>query len=296
MVDIYTSKVEIRTKVRFLPWRPHVHSIPASRHRSRSAHDRRARLAHRVRRGWRTTEAVATRQEPHGLDRGGPPRPRRRHPGHRGRLHRRRPASRSSWWRSPRTSSTRSSPRTRRPAKLPDVIGGLPLGQVRTLSANELIDTDAVGAVVDDLDRGTFNESALELTADGDDQLAVPERVVGAAAGLPQGPLRQGRAGTPRRRTTTCWRPRRRSTPRTWPASSAPTSRVTPSPSRPSRRSAWATTASSSTTAARSPSTAPQCVGGARLLRPAAAELLGGRRPGRRHHAGGVLRRQGARC
>ena len=50
--------------------------------------------------------------------------------------------------------------------KLPDVIGGLPLGQVRTLSSNELIDTDAVGSVVDDLDRGTFNDSALELTAE----------------------------------------------------------------------------------------------------------------------------------
>ena len=58
--------------------------------------------------------------------------------------------------------------------KLPDVIGGLPLGQVRTLSSNELIDTDAVGSVTDDLDRGTFTDSALELTADGDKQLAVP--------------------------------------------------------------------------------------------------------------------------
>jgi multiple sugar transport system substrate-binding protein len=58
--------------------------------------------------------------------------------------------------------------------KLPDVIGGLPLGQVRTLSSNKLIDTEAVGSVVDSLDRGTFNESALELTADGSDQLAVP--------------------------------------------------------------------------------------------------------------------------
>src|SRR4029078_8406194 len=58
--------------------------------------------------------------------------------------------------------------------KLPDVIGGLPLGQVRTLSTNKLIETDAVGSVVDDLDRGPFNDSALELTADGKDQLAVP--------------------------------------------------------------------------------------------------------------------------
>jgi multiple sugar transport system substrate-binding protein len=58
--------------------------------------------------------------------------------------------------------------------KLPDVIGGLPLGQVRTMSANKLIDTEAVGSVIDGLDRGTFNDSALELTADGEDQLAVP--------------------------------------------------------------------------------------------------------------------------
>ena len=58
--------------------------------------------------------------------------------------------------------------------KLPDVIGGLPLGQVRTMSSNELIDTEAVGSVIDGLDRGTFNDSALELTADGQDQLAVP--------------------------------------------------------------------------------------------------------------------------
>jgi multiple sugar transport system substrate-binding protein len=58
--------------------------------------------------------------------------------------------------------------------KLPDVIGGLPLGQVRTLSSNKLIDTEAVGELVDDLDRGTFTDSSLELTADGKDQLAVP--------------------------------------------------------------------------------------------------------------------------
>ena len=57
---------------------------------------------------------------------------------------------------------------------LPDVMGGIPLGQIRTLSANELVDTDAVGEVLDDLDAGTFSDSALELTADGDTQLAIP--------------------------------------------------------------------------------------------------------------------------
>ena len=57
---------------------------------------------------------------------------------------------------------------------LPDVIGGISLPQVRTLSANELIDTDAVASVIESLDASTFSEKALELTADGDTQLAVP--------------------------------------------------------------------------------------------------------------------------
>ena len=58
--------------------------------------------------------------------------------------------------------------------KLPDVIGALPLPAVRTLSSNELIDTDAVGSVLDNLNKGTFSDSALKLTADGDTQLAIP--------------------------------------------------------------------------------------------------------------------------
>src|SRR4051794_19017827 len=58
--------------------------------------------------------------------------------------------------------------------KLPDVIGAIPLPAVRTLSANDLVDTDAVGKVIDDLDAGTFSDSALSLTSDGDTHLAVP--------------------------------------------------------------------------------------------------------------------------
>ena len=57
---------------------------------------------------------------------------------------------------------------------LPDVIGALPLGALRTLSSNELVDTDAVSEVVENLDAETFSESALSLAADGDDQLGVP--------------------------------------------------------------------------------------------------------------------------
>ncbi len=58
--------------------------------------------------------------------------------------------------------------------ELPDVIGSSPLAQVRTLSANDLVDTGATGAVIESLGADTFNQRALELTRDGDDQLAVP--------------------------------------------------------------------------------------------------------------------------
>lgn len=57
---------------------------------------------------------------------------------------------------------------------LPDVMGALPLPQVRTLSGNDLIDVDAVGTAMESLDPSTFSEKAIELTADGEDQLAVP--------------------------------------------------------------------------------------------------------------------------
>jgi multiple sugar transport system substrate-binding protein len=58
--------------------------------------------------------------------------------------------------------------------KLPDVMGGIPLGQIRTLSSNKLLDTDAVAGVLDELGSDTFSKSALELTSDGDTALAVP--------------------------------------------------------------------------------------------------------------------------
>lgn len=58
--------------------------------------------------------------------------------------------------------------------ELPDVIGALPLGQVRTLTANDLADTAAVGEVIESLDAGTFSESAMELVTDGEERLAVP--------------------------------------------------------------------------------------------------------------------------
>ncbi|GLY14587.1 bicyclomycin resistance protein [Kineosporia sp. NBRC 101677] len=57
---------------------------------------------------------------------------------------------------------------------LPDAIGGLPLALVRQLDAQEVLDADAAGRVVDRLGEPTFAPSALELTRNGDRQLAVP--------------------------------------------------------------------------------------------------------------------------
>ena len=75
--------------------------------------------------------------------------------------------------------------------KLPDVIGALPLPAVRTLSSNELIDTDAVGSVLDNLNKGTFSDSALKPHRRRRHPTGHSERVVGPVAGLPQGPVRQ---------------------------------------------------------------------------------------------------------
>jgi multiple sugar transport system substrate-binding protein len=58
--------------------------------------------------------------------------------------------------------------------ELPDVIGSIPLASVRTLATNDLVNTDATAAVVDALGADTFDQRALDLTRDGDRQLAVP--------------------------------------------------------------------------------------------------------------------------
>lgn len=60
------------------------------------------------------------------------------------------------------------------PDGLPDVIGALPLASVHLLAAGNLIDTDAVADVVDDLGRDTFRARALQLTSRAGRQLAVP--------------------------------------------------------------------------------------------------------------------------
>jgi multiple sugar transport system substrate-binding protein len=58
--------------------------------------------------------------------------------------------------------------------ELPDVVGALPLAGVQALAANELVHPDVAAAVVEELGADTFAEQALELTRDGDAQLAVP--------------------------------------------------------------------------------------------------------------------------
>jgi len=57
---------------------------------------------------------------------------------------------------------------------LPDVVGSQPLAAVRTLAANELLNTEATAAVIEALGADTFSERSLELTRDGEEQLSVP--------------------------------------------------------------------------------------------------------------------------
>ncbi|MET9240000.1 extracellular solute-binding protein [Nonomuraea sp. NPDC003709] len=57
---------------------------------------------------------------------------------------------------------------------LPDVIGALPLAAVRELEANDLLDTETPGKVVDQLGRDSFSPRALELDSSGGKLLAVP--------------------------------------------------------------------------------------------------------------------------
>ena len=59
--------------------------------------------------------------------------------------------------------------------KLPDVMGALSLSDVRDLQDQKLLDTDAAAAVINTLDKKTFDQSALQLESDNGQQLAVPE-------------------------------------------------------------------------------------------------------------------------
>ncbi|GAA3924785.1 ABC transporter substrate-binding protein [Microbacterium soli] len=58
--------------------------------------------------------------------------------------------------------------------ELPDVIGSVSLGLVRSFQGDDYLNTDAAAAVIDQLGEDTWASAALELTRDGDDQLSVP--------------------------------------------------------------------------------------------------------------------------
>jgi multiple sugar transport system substrate-binding protein len=57
---------------------------------------------------------------------------------------------------------------------LPDMIGALSLNGVNQLATDDLLDVEAASSIIDELGADTFSERALELTSDGDTQLAVP--------------------------------------------------------------------------------------------------------------------------
>lgn len=59
--------------------------------------------------------------------------------------------------------------------KLPDVMGGISLSEVRQFDSQKLLNTDAAAAVLKKLDPSTFVSSAVDLDKDGDRQLAVPD-------------------------------------------------------------------------------------------------------------------------
>jgi len=57
---------------------------------------------------------------------------------------------------------------------LPDVVGELPIGDVRTMSGNDLVNTDAASQIISNLGASTFSKSALAYTKDAGKQVAVP--------------------------------------------------------------------------------------------------------------------------
>lgn len=61
--------------------------------------------------------------------------------------------------------------------ELPDAMGGLSLASVRTLSSNDLLDTETTTEIVESLGAGTFSQESLALTREGDTQLAVPSHI-----------------------------------------------------------------------------------------------------------------------
>ena len=79
--------------------------------------------------------------------------------------------------------------------ELPDVVLGTPLDQSQQYAQEEIFDSEAAQAVVDKLGADTFSKKALDLVSPRRQGDRRPERRLGPAADLPQGPLREGRPG-----------------------------------------------------------------------------------------------------
>ncbi|PFG20796.1 ABC transporter substrate-binding protein [Serinibacter salmoneus] len=58
--------------------------------------------------------------------------------------------------------------------ELPDVVGSVSLGLVRSFALDDYLNGDAAAEVIENLDASTWNASALELTQDDGEQLSVP--------------------------------------------------------------------------------------------------------------------------
>lgn len=58
--------------------------------------------------------------------------------------------------------------------ELPDVVGSVSLGLVRSFDRDDYLNGDAAAEVIENLDASTWNESALALTQDDGEQLSVP--------------------------------------------------------------------------------------------------------------------------
>lgn len=58
--------------------------------------------------------------------------------------------------------------------ELPDVIGAVTLGLVRSFDGEDYLNTDIAADVVENLGAGTWTQGSLDLTRDGNRQLAVP--------------------------------------------------------------------------------------------------------------------------
>ena len=134
--------------------------------------------------------------------------------------------------------------------ELPDVIGSQPLAAVRTLSANDLLNSEAAAAVIETLGADTFSARSLELTRDGDEQLSVPTDAWSQLLYYRKDLFEKAGVQPPQTYDDIMAAAKALDTAR-WPGSSVRPRLVTRSPSRRSSISRWATAARWSTMRAR---------------------------------------------